>query len=115
VAKKFVPFSEADSRSIEAAFQKLADEEDISGRSRLLRDVEASKLERKDIGDRKDKHGNIQSPVKVPVNEDYLFDVQIEARELSPAYWLGPIYDVKRGAWFFAGAYRSSGWIMVDQ
>lgn len=34
------------------------------------------------------------------MNEDYLFDVQIETRELAPAYWLGPVYDVKRGTWF---------------
>lgn len=37
---------------------------------------------------------------KVPVNEDYLFDVEIETRELAPSYWLGPVYDVKRGTWF---------------
>ena len=39
--------------------------------------------------------------IKVPVNEDYLFDVDIEARELAPTYWLGPIYDVRRGSWFY--------------
>ena len=39
--------------------------------------------------------------LKVPVNEDFLFDVDIEERELAPAYWLGPIYDVRRGSWFY--------------
>lgn len=39
--------------------------------------------------------------VKVPVNEDFLFDVDIETRELAPTYWLGPIYDVRRGSWFY--------------
>ena len=39
--------------------------------------------------------------VKVPVNEDFLFDVDIEKRELAPTYWLGPIYDVRRGSWFY--------------
>ena len=39
--------------------------------------------------------------IKVPVNEDYLFDVDVEARELAPTYWLGPIYDVRRGSWFY--------------
>lgn len=29
----------------------------------------------------------------VPVNEDFLFDVGIEARELAPVYWLGPVYE----------------------
>jgi hypothetical protein len=41
-----------------------------------------------------------ESCTKVPVNEDYLFNVEIETRELAPAYWLGPVYDVKRGTWF---------------
>lgn len=39
--------------------------------------------------------------IKVPVNEDYLFDVDVQNRELAPAYWLGPIYDVRRGSWFY--------------
>jgi len=30
-----------------------------------------------------------------------LFDVDIQARELAPTYWLGPIYDVRRGSWFY--------------
>jgi hypothetical protein len=38
--------------------------------------------------------------VKVPVNEDFLFDVDVERRELAPAYWLGPVYDCRRGTWF---------------
>lgn len=38
---------------------------------------------------------------KVPVNEDFLFDVDVQNRELAPAYWLGPIYDVRRGSWFY--------------
>ena len=38
----------------------------------------------------------------MPVNEDFLFDVDIDSRELAPAYWLGPIYDVRRGTWFYA-------------
>ena len=39
--------------------------------------------------------------IKVPVNEDYLFDVDVKNRELAPAYWLGPVYDVRRGSWFY--------------
>jgi hypothetical protein len=39
--------------------------------------------------------------VRVPVQEDFLFDVDIEIRELSPVYWLGPIYEVRRGSWFY--------------
>lgn len=35
------------------------------------------------------------------MHEDFLFDVDIENRELAPAYWLGPIYEVRRGSWFY--------------
>ncbi|BDD60533.1 hypothetical protein MPDQ_001127 [Monascus purpureus] len=83
--KKFVPFSSGDSQSIEIAFQKLSDLEDRPG------DAQFSESP-KDIGDER---------VRVPVNEDYLFDVDIEHRELSPAYWVGPVYEVRRGTWFF--------------
>jgi hypothetical protein len=39
--------------------------------------------------------------VRVPVHEDFLFDVDVEQRELSPVFWLGPIYEVRRGSWFY--------------
>ncbi|KAK9487695.1 DDHD domain-containing protein [Lipomyces starkeyi] len=38
----------------------------------------------------------------VAVNEDRLFQVDIRQRELSPLYWNGPTYDVRRGTWFYA-------------
>ena len=80
VPKKFTPFSASDSVSIENAFQKLA-----------LQDASDS-----------DTRGEAPAKVtKVPVNEDYLFDVVIEKRELEPAYWLGPVYEVRRGSWFY--------------
>ncbi|EEQ83497.1 DDHD domain-containing protein [Blastomyces dermatitidis ER-3] len=83
--KKFVPFSIRDSQSIEAAFQDLADREDAA---------ESSKL-------RDTPRDPSSQTVKVPVNEDYLFDVDVQKRELGPAYWQGPIYEVRRGSWFF--------------
>lgn len=40
------------------------------------------------------KNGNAkQDAARVPVNEDFLFDVNIEERELAPVYWLGPVYE----------------------
>lgn len=30
-----------------------------------------------------------------------MFDVSIEEREIGPAYWIGPVYEVRRGSWFF--------------
>ena len=36
----------------------------------------------------------------VPVLEDYLFEVDLNARTLLPVYWDGPIFEVRRGTWF---------------
>lgn len=100
--KKYAAFSTTDSKSIEAAFQKLLEEEDTEERSKY-------ELQGGDISQaRSDNKPNISlrgeqnsGKITVPVNEDYLFDVDVEARELAPAYWLGPVYDVRRGTWFF--------------
>lgn len=77
--KKLVPFSTSDSSSIEKAYQTLA---------------EGSQT--------KNKHGESSNNIKVPVNEDFLYDVDVENRELLPAYWNGPVYEVRRGTWFYA-------------
>ncbi|KAI9842581.1 MAG: hypothetical protein M1838_003068 [Thelocarpon superellum] len=83
--KKFVAFSPRDSRAVELAFQKLADDHDACRHPPVA------------AADEPDPEGR----VKVPVNEDNLFDVDIERRELAPVYWLGPIYEVRRGTWFY--------------
>ena len=47
---------------------------------------------------RSDKSSSLKDAcghTRVAVNEDYLFDVDIEERELAPIYWLGPIYEGK--------------------
>ncbi|KAF9427137.1 hypothetical protein BGZ94_005409 [Podila epigama] len=36
----------------------------------------------------------------VLVNEDYLFEVDIQKMEIKPVYWLGPTYEVRRAVWF---------------
>ncbi|KAI9699586.1 MAG: hypothetical protein M1820_007085 [Bogoriella megaspora] len=112
IPKKYTAFSRQDSKALEAAFQKLADEEDSKERSQLQFEVA------QDDGDlgstpqqRSDQKPNTNldrsdsfqdgSEIKVPVNEDFLFDVDVERRELAPAYWLGPVYDVRRGTWFY--------------
>ncbi|KAJ4310154.1 hypothetical protein N0V94_008579 [Neodidymelliopsis sp. IMI 364377] len=88
--KKWIPFSKGDSRAIETAFQKTADEaEAAEQRKDLLSPVTPSQPSHEPV-----------ATTKVSVNEDYLFDVEIETRELAPSYWLGPVYDVKRGTWF---------------
>lgn len=79
--KKFIAFSPKDSQSIEATFQRLSEIEDAQEHHPIQKRQHVSN--------------------KVPVNEDYLFDVDVEQRELSPAYWIGPVYEVRRGTWFF--------------
>ncbi|KIV81812.1 hypothetical protein PV11_03966 [Exophiala sideris] len=77
IPKKLVPFSTSDSQAIEKAFQLL------------------------DKDDRSHNESSQPTNTTVPVNEDYLFDVHIEKRELQPAYWLGPVYEIRRGSWFY--------------
>lgn len=109
VAKKYVPFSEGDSKAIETAFQKLVESESSTDeRKNLLSKEGDSQLSNANIsGKNSDPNRTLdrdasKQRVTVPVNEDYLFDVDIERRELAPAYWLGPIYDVRRGSWFYS-------------
>lgn len=100
--KKYAAFSTTDSKAIEASFQKLLEQEDTEQRSQY-------ELQGGDIAQARTHNkpntslrGEQQSgKITVPVNEDYLFDVDVEARELAPAYWLGPVYDVRRGTWFY--------------
>ncbi|CAI6335381.1 unnamed protein product [Periconia digitata] len=89
--KKWIPFSPEDSRAIETAFQKTADDEDAAELRRGLASPQTPEAALQQ---------QPETTTKVPVNEDYLFDVELETRELAPAYWLGPVYDVKRATWF---------------
>lgn len=101
--KKYAAFSKTDSKAIETAFQKLGDEEDAAeaGRKELSEGVNTKEQKAHDKPSVSLKDNQTSQPVKVPVNEDYLFDVDVEQRELGPAYWLGPVYDVRRGTWFY--------------
>ncbi|KAF4966134.1 hypothetical protein FSARC_6133 [Fusarium sarcochroum] len=109
--KKYNAFSYSDSKSLEAEYQKLLEEmEDTKSQAPAPRNVRLASRKRKadaaDVADDiteqaqglSDSHS---SGTRVPVNEDFLFDVDIETRELAPVYWLGPVYDVRRGTWFY--------------
>jgi hypothetical protein len=108
--KKFVTFSEHDSSAIETAYQKLADEYDDPSKEQQRSEDDigmsrsASSAERKPNTSMNEAglDENAGGKVRVPVHEDFLFDVDVERRELSPVYWLGPIYEVRRGSWFYA-------------
>ena len=108
--KKFVTFSEHDSRAIETAYQKLADEYDDPSKEQQKGEDDIGMSRSASSAGRKANTSmneavldeNASGKVRVPVHEDFLFDVDIEQRELSPVYWLGPIYEVRRGSWFYA-------------
>ncbi|QLL30811.1 hypothetical protein HG536_0A06260 [Torulaspora globosa] len=70
-ASKFVKFSVSDCERLERAFQGWKESQ------RKLEDV-----------------------VSVPVNEDFLFQVDVPKMELKSTYWRGPTYEVRRGVWF---------------
>lgn len=75
-ALKFLPFSSFDSIKLEKRFQAI--HKDSS------------------VGEKQEK----QLPHTVEVNEDRLFQVDIKEMTLSPIYWQGPVYEVRRGTWF---------------
>ena len=110
--KKYAGFSTRDSRSIEAAFQELVEKAGAEQADQYEGDVGQATVTTPGTGAGNvgvDKNARVKEPaegentstIKVPVNEDFLFDVDVERRELQPAYWLGPIYDVRRGSWFY--------------
>ncbi|KAI4172162.1 MAG: hypothetical protein LQ343_003722 [Gyalolechia ehrenbergii] len=110
--KKYVAFSSRDSRAIEFAFRRLVEEEDRDAQDdNQSGDIGGLGLDRAKTVSTTGQSGNPSAdddakkpgnrPTRVPVNEDFLFDVDIEKRELAPAYWFGPIYDVRRGSWFY--------------
>ncbi|KAK3395263.1 DDHD domain-containing protein [Podospora didyma] len=106
--KKYVAFSPEDTRAIESAYQlKLQEIED--GRRSVTGARAGSKRPRTISGPPEDNTSfaavnegdRKREGTRVPVNEDFLFDVDIEERELAPVYWEGPVYEVRRGSWFY--------------
>lgn len=95
--KKFSAFSESDSRRVEARYQKLLEAAE-DGHGSL---ASADRPTKRPKPEKSTSLGSSKGHGRVAVNEDYLFDVDIEERELAPVYWLGPIYEVRRGTWFF--------------
>ncbi|CAI4215004.1 unnamed protein product [Parascedosporium putredinis] len=101
--KKFVAFQRSDSRAIEEAYQGLLEEQEngsdgLSDLGRQLVIPSDPKLSRDEKGPRT---AGDSASTHVPVNEDFLFDVDVLQRELAPVYWLGPVYEVRRGTWFY--------------
>lgn len=111
IPKKFVTFTTSDSRSIETAYQKLADEYDDPSQEPRQKGEDYGSAEPTTPSSGKKPNTSLdeagqdthaaKGKVQVPVHEDFLFDVDVEQRELCPLYWLGPIYEVRRGSWFY--------------
>ncbi|KAK4152135.1 DDHD domain-containing protein [Chaetomidium leptoderma] len=101
--KKFVAFSAGDSRAIEAAYQgKLQELEGEGSQSKGDHGPRAgTKRPRATSTEGAQDADSTISNTTVPVNEDFLFDVKIEDRELAPVYWEGPVYEARRGSWFY--------------
>lgn len=76
--KKFIPFSDYDSKRLEKQYQKYT--------------VGMNQIDNKE-------QSNV-NPEFVEVNEDKLFQVDLKNFDLSPVYWDGPVYEVRRGTWF---------------
>lgn len=100
--KKYNAFSISDSKALETEYQKLLEKTE-SSRGQAPGSISAATRKRKaeassDVTDHTadQASGRPDSSLigtRVPVNEDFLFDVDIESRELAPVYWLGPVYD----------------------
>lgn len=88
-----------DSSSIENAFQKLVELQE--GEKPGILDHPLLNARHKTNTSLNEGGQDDSKAVRVPVQEDYLFDVDVERRELSPVYWLGPIFEVRRGTWFY--------------
>ncbi|KAH8700015.1 DDHD domain-containing protein [Ilyonectria robusta] len=103
--KKFSPFSVSDSRTLESEYQGLLEATENTqptgtGDTRLP--SRKRKVDAYSLSSGSSPTATIPSKtVHVPVNEDFLFDVEIGGRELAPVYWLGPVYEVRRGTWFY--------------
>ncbi|CCC13020.1 unnamed protein product [Sordaria macrospora k-hell] len=107
--KKYAPFSSGDSRALEVAYQARLEELEQqrsnpkrstsvrlgSKRPRVVSGDEANNTNLDSTEDEAKDH------TRVPVNEDFLFDVDLDDRELAPVYWEGPVYEVRRGTWFY--------------
>ncbi|KAK6198146.1 DDHD domain-containing protein [Scheffersomyces amazonensis] len=83
--EKFLPFSDYDSSKLENEYQKSLAE----------RDESKSKVKLESESESASEHNEL-----VEVNEDKLFQVNLVEFTLSPVYWDGPIYEVRRGTWF---------------
>lgn len=100
--KKFAAFQGSDSRAIESGYQRLLEEQEKRNVNPSSRTQSVGSGDTKKGGKTApSKEDLTAAPTNIPVNEDFLFDVDILQRELAPVYWHGPVYEVRRGTWFY--------------
>ncbi|SPO07148.1 related to phosphatidic acid-preferring phospholipase A1, contains DDHD domain [Cephalotrichum gorgonifer] len=104
--KKFATFQPGDSRAVEAGYQRLLEAKEE--RNANLPPGKKAGRPTSSHGDtgKSDQSGafgedDMSPSAQVPVNEDFLFSVDVIQRELAPVYWHGPVYEVRRGTWFY--------------
>lgn len=44
------------------------------------------------------------APKTVLVKSDLLYEVNVETKTIAPAYWPGPVFEIRRGTWFYDGS-----------
>lgn len=62
-----------------------------------------------EVDNRRLEQGFLVSKDSVDVKEDHLFLVDLKKMQMSPVYWPGPVYEVRRGKWFVSGGKPLSG------
>lgn len=100
-ALKFVPFSAYDNGRLENKYHAIKNTTlqyaQNSINSPPIKETQPDKAT--DHADDDSKHEKHADPC-VDVLEDRLFTVDLDKLQLSPVYWEGPIFEVRRGLWF---------------
>ncbi|KAI7816832.1 DDHD domain-containing protein [Gamsiella multidivaricata] len=113
-ATTWVPFSIRDSNALERAYQltqpsreeRVVSQETAAGAEGAAVDhTHQEQVARLHVPDPNGPNvsaslSSSSAGTSILVNEDYLFQVNIQKMEIKPVYWLGPTYEVRRAVWF---------------
>eukprot|EP00842_Homolaphlyctis_polyrhiza_P000593 jgi/Hompol1/1534/HPOL_004769-RA len=104
------PLSVKDSDAVEAIYQRLLRSAPSHSPSPAMSaSASASSLavppSSGDAADEVPRQPGIH-PSVILGGEDNLYQIDVELREISPVFWDGPTYDIRRGTWF---AYSGTG------
>ncbi|KAI9144542.1 DDHD domain-containing protein [Paraphysoderma sedebokerense] len=120
----FEEFTKRHSKQLEELYQKLSAWREATGQTTqvLLQQFQQQPQQLpSDIADTLPSPSTISPPARplLPpfsttalVNEDNLFEADVNHMLLYPVYWKGPAYEVRRGLWFFQAP--SGKWLPCD-